>query len=48
MSGKGNGVMFSLRLFSRGQNKYFTLYGLNSKLKNVYQLHTENDVKGKG
>lgn len=57
MNGKTNGVIFSLRLFSisfsqrdkiaLNISKYFTPYGLNPKLKNIYQLPTGKVFKRK-
>ena len=57
MNGKTNGVIFSLRLFSisfsqrdkiaLNISKYFTPYGLNPKLKNIYQLPTGKVFKKK-
>lgn len=46
MNEKANGVRcFFLGYFIR--KFFFTLYGPNTKLKNVYQLPTENGFKGK-
>lgn len=57
MNGKVNGVIFSLRVVSilffvkdkiaLNISKYFTPYGLNPKLKNIYKLPTEKVFKRK-